>query len=155
MFFFYPLDMERQRVHSNNNSIDSRFVYIWKVVHIQKTKLPMVITNQASLTFYSPAAPYSFCLSSWRSTANSSSAMLSYTYLWIFYPMEFNQAKRRTLEGSALTGHLNFSSLTLFSLLRTCWGRNTCNRRDAFTLSTLLWLFVYFKDPIRIWRNVF
>ena len=52
-FFFYPLDVELQPVRSNNNSIDSRFIYIWKVVHIQKTKLPMVITNQASLTFYS------------------------------------------------------------------------------------------------------
>ena len=56
--FFYPLYMERQRVHSNNNSIGSRFVYIWKVVHIQKTKLPMVITNQASLTFYSSCSIY-------------------------------------------------------------------------------------------------
>ena len=52
-FFFYPLEVERQHAHSNNNSIDSCFVYIWKVVHIQKTKLPMVITNQASLTFFS------------------------------------------------------------------------------------------------------
>ena len=53
MFFFYPLDVELQPVRWNNNSIDSHFIYIWKVVHIQKTKLPMVITNQASLTFYS------------------------------------------------------------------------------------------------------
>ena len=52
-FFFYPLEVELQHAHSNNNSIDSCFVYIWKVVHIQKTKLPMVITNQACLTFYS------------------------------------------------------------------------------------------------------
>ena len=52
-FFFYPLDVEHQPARSNNNSIDSCFVYIWKVVHIQKTKLTMVITNQASLTFYS------------------------------------------------------------------------------------------------------
>ena len=38
---------------------------------------------------------------------------------------------------------------------KECWGRNTCNRADTFTLSTLLWLFVHVKDPTRIWRNVF
>ena len=34
--FFYPLDMENQRV---------RFVYSLKVLHIQETKLPVAITN--------------------------------------------------------------------------------------------------------------
>ena len=46
--FFYPLDNEHQRVCSEKNS---PFVYIWKVVHIQKTKLPVAITNIINCPF--------------------------------------------------------------------------------------------------------
>ena len=45
--FFYPLDIERQRVRARIRTqyFDSHFVYIWKVVQIQKAKLPVAITN--------------------------------------------------------------------------------------------------------------
>ena len=114
--------------------LDSHFVYILNVIHSQKTTLPVTITSfwntvyfclfptgeelfpgRGSLTFYSSVASYSFYWPSWRSAANSSSATLSRTSFWIFYPVEFNQAKKATLEGSAWTTHSNLSSLSLFS----------------------------------------
>ena len=64
---------------------DSRFVYIWKVVYIQKTsKLPDAITNWRTAFswtwfftyYYSCFLSYPFYCLSWRSTANSSSATL-------------------------------------------------------------------------------
>ena len=52
---------------------------------------------------------------SWRSAANSSSTTLSCTSFWIFSSVEFNQAKKATLEGTAWTTHSNLSSLSLYS----------------------------------------
>ena len=69
----------------------------------------------SSLTFYSSVASYSFYWPPWWSAANSSSTTLSCTSFWIFYPVEFNQAKKATLEGTAWTTHSNLSSLSLFS----------------------------------------
>ena len=113
---------------------DSCLIYIWKNIHSQKTKLPVTITSfwnivyfylfrnrrrafpgLGSLMFYSSVACYSFYWPSRRSAANSSSATLSCTSFWIFYQVEFNQAQKATLEGTAWTTHSNLSSLSLFS----------------------------------------
>ena len=112
---------------------DSRFIYIWKFIHIQKTKLPVTITvhyiivhsgteeqcfpGLGSLTFKSSCFVL-FLLSFLWSTANSLSATLSCTCtcFWIFLPIpaEFSRAKKPMLEGSAWTWRLNLSSLSLF-----------------------------------------
>ena len=62
---------------------DSRFVYIWKVDHIQKSKLPIAITSIIYLSVpelensvfldlvlvrFTPVASYSFPCLSWRSS---------------------------------------------------------------------------------------
>ena len=50
-------------------------------------------------------------------------------FLNFFYPVEFNWAKKPTLEGSAWTGCLNFSPLSLFSFseLNKALNTNKCN----------------------------
>ena len=48
-------------------------------------------------------------------TVKLHSYTVEYTFLKFFYPVEFNRAKKPTLEGSAWTGRLNLSSLLLFS----------------------------------------
>ena len=48
-------------------------------------------------------------------TVKLHSYTVEYTFLNFFYPVEFNRAKKPTLEGSAWTGRLSLSSLSLFS----------------------------------------
>ena len=48
-------------------------------------------------------------------TVKLHSYTVKYTFLNFFYPVEFNRAKKPTLEGSAWTGRLSLSSLSLFS----------------------------------------
>ena len=99
--FFYPLVIELQwSAQIRTQYFDSHFLYIWNVIHSQKTTLPVTITSfwnmvyffcfatgqepfpgLGSLTFYSSVASYSFYWPSWRSAANS---FFSYTLTYQF-----------------------------------------------------------------------
>ena len=104
--FFYPLDIEPQRNVSariRTQYFDSSTVYTWKVVHIQKTELPVAINiiylsvpelensefMDLVLLRFTAAASYSFCYPSWWSTANCLSGTLSCTRFWIFLGASF------------------------------------------------------------------
>ena len=106
---------------------DSRFVYIWKVVYIQKTKLRVAITNilrnwrsnsvflDLILLRFTPVASYTFYCPSWRSTANSLSATLSCTCFWIFLPSGIQSGKETDVGRQRLNWVLE--SLFTFGLL--------------------------------------
>ena len=129
MFFFYPLDIELQNVRSDNNSIlwFSFFSHLKRRPH-SEIKLPVAIniiylsvepeksvsldlvvsrfTAVASCSFYSPFDGQLLILRQLRCHLHVSE---------FFYAVEFNRAKKPTLEGSVWTGRLNLSSLSLIS----------------------------------------
>ena len=117
---------------------DSRFVYIWKVVYIQKTKLRVAITNiwrnwrsnsvflDLILLHFTPVASYTFYCPSWRSTANSSSATLSGICFWIFLPSGIQSGEEtdvgRQRLNRALKSLFTFTHL-LFRTKQDAWHK--------------------------------
>ena len=130
--FFYPLDIELQRNVSariRTQYFDSSTVYTWKVVHIQKTELPVAIDiiylslpgleksvfMDLVLLRFTAAASYSFCYPSWWSTANCSSGTLSCTRFWIFQPSGIQSGEETDVGRQRLNQALE--SLLTFTLL--------------------------------------
>ena len=130
--FFYPLDIELQRNVSariRTQYFDSSTVYTWKVVHIQKTELPVAINiiylsvpeleNSVFMDLvplrFTAAASYSFCCPSWWSTANCSSGTLSCTRFWIFLPSGIQSGEETDVGRQRLNQALE--SLLTFTLL--------------------------------------
>ena len=118
---------------------DSRFVYIWKVVYIQKTKLPVAISNWRTAFSWTW---FSYVLQELLPTViivllDGQLLILRQLRCHVhvtefFYAVEFNRAKKATLEESAWIGRLTFSSLSLFSFseLNKALDTNEINTTD-------------------------
>ena len=138
MCFFYPLVNELQWSHTDKNSIlwfsfrlhlkchpqsedyapRHNHQFLKHSIFLSVSQLEKSIFLGVVLLRFTPQlllTLLTFYWLSWRLAANSSSATLSRTSFWIFYPVEFNQAKKATLEGSAWTTRSHLSSLSLFS----------------------------------------
>ena len=107
---------------------DSRFFYIWKDVHIPRLISPSQSTlyicplNQRKAWSWTRLSHVLLQLLPALSILLLDGQLLILRQLhWhvhvseFFYPVEFNRAKKPTLEGSAWTGCLNLSSLSLIS----------------------------------------
>ena len=96
-FFIHETSTSNVSARIRTQYFDSRFVYIWKVDHIQKSKLPIAITSIIYLSVpelensvfldlvlvrFTPVASYSFPCLSWRSSYTATLC----TCFWIFLP---------------------------------------------------------------------
>ena len=96
-FFIHETSTLNVSARIGTQYFDSRFVYIWKVDHIQKSKLPIAITSIIYLSVpelensvfldlvllrFTPVASYSFPCLSWRSSYTATLC----TCFWIFLP---------------------------------------------------------------------
>ena len=130
MFFFYPLDIELQHVRSDKNSI----LWFSFLLHLKRRpQFPRLSSPSQSTLYICPLNQRKACSRTWFSYVllqllPALSILLLDGQLLIlrqlhwhvhvsefFYPVEFNRAKKPTLEDSAWTGCLNLSSLSLIS----------------------------------------
>ena len=130
MFFFYPLDIELQHVRSDKNSI----LWFSFLLHLKRRpQFPRLSSPSQSTLYICHLNLRKACSWTWFSYVllqllPALSIILLDGQLLIlrqlrcrvyvsefFYPVEFNRAKKPTLEGSAWTGFLNLSSLSLIS----------------------------------------
>ena len=127
-FFIHWTSNFKMSARITTQYFDSRFFHIWKDVHIPRLSSPSQSTLYICPLNQKKACPWTWLSHVLLQLLPALSVLLFDGQLLIlrqlrchlhvsefFYAVEFNRAKKPTLEGSVWTGRLNLSSLSLIS----------------------------------------